>query len=141
LSADGVAPERVAFGGRVSRREYLERYRRIDIGLDTFPFTGATTSLDAMWMGVPVMTLTGGTSLHRAGTCLAINLGLPELVASSEAEFVAKAVALASDLPHLAQLRAELRTHLEASPLGDAPRFARHLEAAFRTAWRRYCDG
>ncbi|HEX7509017.1 MAG TPA: tetratricopeptide repeat protein [Polyangia bacterium] len=140
LAAHGVEPERVEFGRRVSRRAYLERYRRIDIGLDTFPFTGATTSLDALWMGVPVVTLTGGTSLHRAGTCLAMNLGLPELVASSEHEFVAKAVALASDVAHIAQLRAELRPRLEASPLGDAPRFARHLEAAFRTVWRRYCD-
>ena len=141
LSAEGVEPERVEFGRRVSRREYLGRYQRIDIGLDTFPFTGATTSLDALWMGVPVVTLTGGTSLHRAGTCLAMNLGLPELVASSEPELVAKAVALAGDLPRLAQLRAELRPRLEASPLADAPRFARHLEAAFRTAWRRYCAG
>jgi predicted O-linked N-acetylglucosamine transferase (SPINDLY family) len=129
----------VEFAGRVSRRNYLERYQRIDIGLDTFPFTGATTSLDALWMGVPVVTLTGGTSLHRAGTCLAMNLGLPELATSSEHEFVAKAVALAGDLPRLAQLRAELRPRLEASPLGDAPRFARQLETAFRTAWRRYC--
>ena len=141
LAAEGVEPERVEFGRRVSRREYLERYQRIDIGFDTFPFTGATTSLDALWMGVPVVTLTGGTSLHRAGTCLAMNLGLPELVASSEHEFVAKATALADNLPRLARLRAELRPRLEASPLGDAPRFAQKLEAAFRTAWRRYCDG
>ncbi len=141
LAADGVEPNRVEFGKRVSRREYLERYRRIDIGLDTFPFTGATTSLDALWMGVPVVTLTGSTSLHRAGTCLAMNLGLPDLVASSEDELLAEAVALAYDLPRLTQLRAELRPRLEASPLGDAPRFARHLEAAFRTAWRRYCTG
>ena len=141
LAAAGVEPDRVEFGRRVSRREYLERYQRIDIGLDTFPFTGATTSLDAMWMGVPVVTLTGGTSLHRAGTCLAMNLGLPELVANSEDDFVAKAIALAGDLPRLAQLRAELRPRLEASPLGDAPRFARQLEAAFRTAWRQYCTG
>jgi len=141
LAAEGVEPERVEFGRRVSRRDYLERYQRIDIGLDTFPFTGATTSLDAFWMGVPVVTLTGGTSLHRAGKCLAMNLGLPELVANSESEFVAKAIALAGDLPRLAQLRADLRPRLAASPLADAPRFARNLEAAFRTTWRRYCDG
>jgi protein O-GlcNAc transferase len=139
LAAAGISSERVELGGRVSRRAYLERYQRIDIALDTFPFTGATTSLDALWMGVPVVTLTGGTSLHRAGTCLAMNLGLPELIASSEDDFVAKAVALASNLPRLATLRAELRTRLEASPLGDAPRFARNLEAAFRTAWQHYC--
>ena len=139
LAVAGVERQRVEFGGRVPRRAYLERYQRIDIGLDTFPFTGATTSLDASWMGVPVLTLTGGTSLHRAGACLAMNLGLPELVAKTEDEFVAKAVALADDLPRLAGLRATLRSRLEASPLGDAPRFARNLEAAFRTAWRRHC--
>lgn len=141
LSEAGVAPERVEFAGRVSRRAYLERYHRIDIGLDTFPFTGATTSLDALWMGVPVLTMTGGTSLHRAGVCLAMNLGLPELVASSEDDFVAKAIAMAHDLPGLARLRAELRPRLQASPLTDAPRFARHLESAFRSAWQRYCRG
>jgi len=139
LTATGLDAERVEPVGRVARRAYLERYQRVDIGLDTFPFTGATTSLDALWMGVPVVTLTGGTSLHRAGTCLAMNLGLPELVASSEDDFIGKAGALAADLGRLARLRAELRSRLETSPLGDAPRFARHLEAAFRTAWRRYC--
>jgi protein O-GlcNAc transferase len=139
LGEAGVLPERVDFGARVPRRAYLERYQRIDIGLDTFPFTGATTSLDALWMGVPVVTLTGATSLHRAGACLAMNLGLPDLVASSEADYVAKAIELARDLPRLAQLRATLRERLEASPLGDAPRFARHMEAAFRSVWRRYC--
>jgi protein O-GlcNAc transferase len=139
LEAAGVAAERVDFGGRVSRREYLERYHRIDVAFDTFPFAGATTSLDAAWMGVPVLTLAGPAAHQRAGVCIATNLGLPELVATSEDDFVAKAVALAGNLADLSRLRADLRSRLEASPLGDAPRFARHLEAAFRTAWRRYC--
>lgn len=141
LAQSGIDAGRIEFGDRVSRPEYLRRYQRIDIALDTFPFNGATTTLDALWMGVPVVTLTGGTAVHRAGTSIAMNLGLPELVATTEDEFVARAVALARDLERLSQLRSELRARLEASPLGDAARFARHLEAAFRTAWRRYCDG
>jgi protein O-GlcNAc transferase len=139
LEAAGIDPERVDFGGRVSRREYLERYHRIDLALDTFPFGGGTTSLDAVWMGVPVVTLAGGPTLQRAGTGIFENLGLPELVAESEDDFVRKSAELAQDLERLSRLRGELRSRLAASPLGDAPRFARHLEALYRSAWRRYC--
>ncbi len=141
FAAQGISAERLDLGPRVSRREYLERYRRIDVGLDTWPFNGATTTLDATWMGVPVVTLSGAAVLQRAGACIAGNLGLPQLVARSEEEFVEKVVALASDLKNLKRLRSELRSRLEASPLGDAPRFARHLELAYREAWRRYCSG
>lgn len=140
LGEAGVDADRIEFGGRVSRRAYLERYQRIDIGLDTFPFAGATTTLDAAWMGVPVVTLTGATSLQRAGACIAMNLGLPELVAASEDDWVDKTLDLAGDLERLSRLRAELRARLAASPLTDQPRFARTLEVAYRTAWRRYCE-
>jgi predicted O-linked N-acetylglucosamine transferase (SPINDLY family) len=119
--------------------EYLRRYQNIDIGLDTFPFNGATTTLDAVWMGVPVVTLRGAVALQRAGTCIAQNLGLPELVADSEDAYVEKAVALALDLERLTTLRGELRARLECSPLGNAPRFVAHLEAAYREVWQRYC--
>lgn len=139
FAREGVQPERLEFGGRVSRLDYLCRYRNIDIGLDTFPFNGATTTLDAAWMGVPVVTLRGAVAVQRAGACIAQNLGLPELVADSEDAYLEKAAALARDLPRLSELRGQLRSRLEASPLGDAPRFARNLEAAYREAWRRYC--
>jgi protein O-GlcNAc transferase len=139
LAEAGVSADRVDFLARSSRREYLERYRSIDIGLDTFPFAGGTTTLDAAWMGVPVVTLSGDTALQRAGLCIAMNLGLPELVACSEDEFVAKAAALAADTQRLAHLRAELRNRLQTSLLMDAPRFARSLESGYRSAWRRYC--
>jgi protein O-GlcNAc transferase len=140
LAAGGVGPERVEFGGRVSRRAYLERHHRIDVALDTFPLAGGTTSLDAFFMGVPVVKLTSATTtLQRAGACIAHNLGLPELVAETEAEFVARAAALAGDRTRLSRLRGELRARLAASPFGDAERFARNLEAAYRTAWQRYC--
>jgi len=139
FAREGIQPNRIEFGGRVSRFEYLQRYQRIDIGLDTFPFNGATATLDAAWMGVPVVTLSGDSALQRAGACIATNLGLPDLVANTEDAFVEKAVALARDLDRLGKLRAGLRHKLETSPLGDVPRFTRHLEAAYREAWVRYC--
>jgi predicted O-linked N-acetylglucosamine transferase (SPINDLY family) len=91
-------------------------------------------------MGVPVVTLTGRTTLQRAGSSIAHNLGLPELVTSTKDAFVAKAAAMARDLDRLSALRASLRAKLEASAFGDYPRFARNLEAAYRTAWRRWCE-
>ena len=135
FAAAGIATDRVDFTGRVGRREYLEQYNRIDVALDTFPFAGGTTSLDGIWMGVPTITLSGGTALHRAGVSIAMNLGLPELVAGSPDQYVVAATELTGDLGRLSLLRAQLRSRLEASPLGDAPRFARHLEAAYRTVW------
>jgi len=139
FAGEGVQPERIQFGDRVSRAEYLQRYQNIDIGLDTFPFNGATTTLDAVWMGVPVVTLRGPSSLQRAGSCIAQNLGLPELIADTEDAFVENAVALARDFDRLSILRAGLRSRLATSPLGNAPHFVAHLEAAFRDVWRRYC--
>jgi protein O-GlcNAc transferase len=137
FAAGGVDGDRLDFTGRIAHAEYLALYDKIDIGLDTFPFAGGTTTLDAAWMGVPVVTLSGGTALQRGGVSIAMNLGLPELVAGSPDEFVAAAARLAGDPGRLGGLRSHLRAHLAASPLGDVPRFARHLEAAFRIAWRR----
>ncbi|HWP08504.1 MAG TPA: hypothetical protein VNN72_22330 [Polyangiaceae bacterium] len=135
----GVHHERIEFVGRCARLDYLARYREIDIGLDTFPYNAQTTSLDALWMGVPTVTLVGETVVGRAGVSLAMNLGLPELIATTEEEYVRTAKALASDLEHLSGLRCTLRARLQQSPLMDAPRFARHLEAAYRSVWRRFC--
>ena len=139
FAREGIEAHRIEFGERAPRLDYLRRYQRIDIGLDTFPFNGATTTLDAAWMGVPVVTLSGASPLQRAGESIMTNLGLPELVASSEDAFVAKAVALAGDLNRLSELRAGLRRRLATSALGNAPVYARHIETAYRTAWRRYC--
>jgi protein O-GlcNAc transferase len=139
FAEEGVEGDRLDFANRTSRQRYLERYQHIDIGLDSFPYAGATTTLDAAWMGVPVVTLTGPRALQRAGACVALNLSLPELVAPDEDAFVQKAATLARDLSRLSELRAGLRFRLESSPLGDEPRFVRNLEAAYRTAWRTYC--
>ncbi len=139
LAKAGVARERVAFVGMQTRSDYLATYHRIDVCLDCVPYNGHTTSLDAFWMGVPVVTLVGPTIVGRAGLSQAKNLGLDELVATDAEQFVAIAAGLAGDLPRLAGLRQQLRGRLQRSPLMDSPRFTRALEAAFREAWRRHC--
>lgn len=136
----GIAPDRLELVPFRRRGEYMTTYRSADIALDTFPYNGHTTSLDALWMGVPVVTLVGQTAAGRAGLCFAMNLGLPELVARTEDEYVEIAARLAGDLDRLAELRATLPSRMEKSPLMDAPRFARAMEAAFRTAWHRWCS-
>ncbi|HLK41240.1 MAG TPA: tetratricopeptide repeat protein [Polyangiaceae bacterium] len=135
----GIDRARVTFVPYQPHQAYLATYRSIDVCLDTFPYNGHTTSLDASWMGVPVVTLVGSTVVGRAGLSLAANLGLPGLVARSPEEFVAIAVGLSADLDRLAVLRAGLRPRMESSPLMDAPRFARNLEAAYRSLWRSWC--
>jgi predicted O-linked N-acetylglucosamine transferase (SPINDLY family) len=92
-------------------------------------------------MGVPVLTLPGEMPASRAGLSLLSTVGLGELVASSERDYVRMAVELAENLPRLAELRATLRTRMQASPLMDAPRFARNVEAAYRRMWRAWCTG
>jgi predicted O-linked N-acetylglucosamine transferase (SPINDLY family) len=140
LERAGVDPGRVEFLDRHLREEYLAQYHRIDVCLDSVPYNGHTTSLDAFWMGVPVVTLVGRTVVGRAGLCQAMNLGLPELVATTPDEYVARAVDLTRDLNRLGELRAGMRDRMTRSPLMDAPRFARNIESAYRTAWRRWCE-
>jgi predicted O-linked N-acetylglucosamine transferase (SPINDLY family) len=140
FAANGVDPGRLEFTEWRSHAEYLALYRDIDVALDPTPFCGGTTSLEALWMGVPVVTLVGSTVVGRGGLSLAQNVELPELVARSADEYVAIASGLARDLDRLATLRAGLRARLEASPLMDARGFTRALEAAFRGMWRSWCE-
>jgi predicted O-linked N-acetylglucosamine transferase (SPINDLY family) len=142
LEHGGITPERITFvSRRPSRRHYLEFYHLIDIGLDTAPYNGHTTSLDSYWMGVPVVTLAGPTIVGRAGVSQLQNLNLRELIAKTPEEFVSIVAELAGDMPRLAHLRSTLRQRLQASPLMDSRRFARNVEAAFRDMWRRWCGG
>jgi len=137
FEAQGIERGRVRFVEYQSRQLYLATYRSIDIGLDTVPYNGHTTSLDALWMGVPLVTLVGSTVVGRAGLCHAMNLGLPELVARTPEQFVSIAAGLAEDIDRLSSLRAGLRARMERSPLMDGARFARNMEAAYRSVWRR----
>jgi len=136
---EAVAPDRIEFVAKQPRAAYLRTYHRIDIALDTFPYNGHTTSLDALWMGVPVITLVGKTVVGRAGLSQLSNLRLPELIAQTRDQYVQIAAGLAGDLPRLAELRSGLRPRMRSSPLMDAGRFARAMEGAYRTMWRNWC--
>jgi protein O-GlcNAc transferase len=138
----GVEEKRVDFFVNQPHQEYLRLYHRIDLGLDTFPYNGHTTSLDALWMGVPVISWAGRTAVSRAGYSQASNLGLTaEFVAEDADKFVELAVKWANDLPRLAELRASLRDRLRRSPLTDAVGFARGIENAYRQVWSEWCEG
>jgi predicted O-linked N-acetylglucosamine transferase (SPINDLY family) len=135
----GIAGERLAFVVRRPRLDYLKLHHRLDIALDPFPANGHTTTLDALWMGVPVVTLAGRTAISRGAKSILYNLGLTELVAHTPEEYVGIATDLAKDLPRLQFLRHQSRERMQQSALMDAPRFARNMESAYRTMWRRWC--
>jgi len=139
LAGEGLVAERIEFVAARPRQDYLKLYHRLDVMLDTFPYCGHTTSLDALWMGVPVVSMAGETAVSRGGLSILNNLGLPELVTFEENEFVRIATDLAHDLPRLADLRATLRARMESSVLMDAPRFARQIEDAYRAMFREWC--
>jgi protein O-GlcNAc transferase len=137
----GITGDRVSLVGRADRCAYLERYHGLDLSLDPFPYNGHTSTLDSLWMGVPVVTLAGRTAVGRGGVSILSNVGLPELIARTPEEYVAIAVELAGDLSRLRALRAGLRARMEASPLRDGRQFAAGIEAAFRGMWERWCQG
>jgi predicted O-linked N-acetylglucosamine transferase (SPINDLY family) len=136
-----VGADRVEFVDRQPRMKYLELYHRIDIGLDTFPYNGHTTSIDGLCMGVPTVSLAGQTAVSRAGFSQTSNLGLAsELVATDAAQFTRLAVELAGSLPRVRELRATLRQQMQDSPLMNPKAMAQSLEAAYRELWQRWCD-
>jgi predicted O-linked N-acetylglucosamine transferase (SPINDLY family) len=136
----GIDSSRLQFVERSGRGPYLLHYHKIDIGLDTLPYNGHTTSLDSLWMGVPVVTLLGNTVAGRAGWSQLCNLDLKELAATTPDQFVEIAVTLAHDLTRLGELRASLRDRMVHSPLTDTKRFARSIEAAYRQVWQQWCS-
>jgi len=140
LAQRGIAAQRVAFDAGRPLDEYLQLYQQIDVALDPFPYGGGTTTCDALWMGCPVVSLAGPTAVGRGGVSILSNIGLAELVAQDVEQYVRIAVECARDLPRLSYLRETLRPRMQQSPLMDAPRFARHVEAAYRDMWRRWCS-
>ena len=131
---------RIEFAESCPREEYLRLYDQIDIALDPLPYNGITTTCDALWMGVPVVSLAGNTAAGRAGLGLLSTAGLPELATGSEEEFTGICSSLAHDLPRLGVLRSTIRRRLLASPLSDFPGFARNMESAYRSMWRKWCE-
>ena len=120
-------------GDDASHVEHMNRYNSIDIALDPFPYNGTTTTLDALWMGVPVITLEGASHVGRVGVSQMSNLGLQEMIARNQNEYVDLAVSLANDLPRIAALRAGMRQRMLASPLMNVARFTNNLERAYES--------
>jgi protein O-GlcNAc transferase len=137
---NGIAGDRVEFVGRVPWISFMQSFSRIDIALDPFPYNGGITTCDTLIMGVPVVTLSGRTSVGRGGRSILSNVGLPELIAQTPDDYVNIAAELAADAPRRAELRRTLRDRMKSSPLMDAPGFARDIESAFRQMWRTWCN-
>lgn len=141
----GIDAERIQFADYLSsspdlsQGSLLGRYHEIDVALDTFPYGGMTTTLDALWMGVPVISLVGGRNLGRAGLSLLSNVGLARFAVGTTAEYVDAAVRLARDPAALAELRGSLRERMRSSPLLDAAGHTRKVEQAFRDMWVDWC--
>lgn len=140
MASRGVAAERIVFSGASSRKDYLATYHRIDLMLDTTPFSGGTTTAEALWMGVPVVTLRGPTWAGRICESILSAVGLADWVAATAEEYVEIATRLAADTEGLTTLRLGLRARVEASPFCDATRFTRNLEDAYRTMWGHWHD-
>jgi hypothetical protein len=136
-AAQEAAAERLELNGPTPQAEFLEQYNRVDLALDPFPYSGCTTTCEALWMGVPVVTCPGETFAGRQSLTYLANVGLSDLAATDPRRSVEIAVALAGDLERLAALRAGLRERLARSPLCDGPRFADN--PLLRTVWQKRC--
>ncbi|HZD92109.1 MAG TPA: tetratricopeptide repeat protein, partial [Pseudolabrys sp.] len=140
LTARGIEAERVELiGWTGTSAHHLSLYARVDVALDPFPYNGTTTTCEALWMGVPVVTLRGDRHAGRVGASLLTRIGAAEWIAESAADYVARAAQLAADRQQLGALRHGLRARVAASPLCDRAAFAGNVEAAYRQMWQAWC--
>ena len=137
----GILRDRIQLVTRMVRPQYFEAYGEIDVALDPFPYNGGVTTGDALWMGVPVLTVAGENYASRQGVMQMLALGLPEFVAESPEALIPLGKMWMTKRPELARLRETMRERLRTSPLGDAPRYVRNLEASLRAEWARRCPG
>ena len=138
----GITEERIVMSGSIESLEgHLSAYAHVDVALDSFPYHGTTTTFEALWMGVPVVTLTGPAHVSRVGASILSHAGLDSCIASTPGDYVAHAASWAGRAGELVLLRQQLRHRLSASPLMDEPGFTRRMESAFREMWRRWCAG
>ena len=138
FNIQGVKSERITLEEPEKREKYFAAYNQIDIALDPFPFTGGTTSVECLWMGVPVLTLAGDSLVSRQGVGILMNIGLPDWIADNKKEYIAKSILFASDLEKLATLRSGLRRQIITSPLFDAQSFAQDFEKSLWEMWDQY---
>jgi len=137
---EGVDPQRIRLKGRLPVVEHLKLYHQVDVALDTFPFHGTTTTCEALWMGVPVLSLLGQHHVSRVALSLLSRLGLEIFTASSETELVDKAVSFAGQPEMLAQIHQGLRGTMAGSPLCDKQAYARSVEQAYQQMWHEFQD-
>lgn len=139
-AAHGIEPERLMLEGRSPDREaHFRAYQRMDIALDPFPYPGITSTMDALWMGVPVLSLKGDRFINHQGETILENVGLGEWVAADAQDFLDKAAAFASDIEALSELRGRMREQVTCSRLCDAVQFARNIENVLVEIWKRRC--
>ena len=136
---DGIEGARLLFAGQSPAETYLADFASIDIALDPFPYNGGSTTLDALWMGVPVVTLAGRLAVQRDGASILSAAGLAGFVAQTPEQYLKIALFLAAVIPHKPDLRSELRHALAASPLMDEASLVRDVENAYRDMWRAWC--
>jgi len=141
FAGEGIARDRIEFRGPTGLADMMQEYGDADIALDPTPYNGGPPPLQALWMGVPVITLAGGNFVSRMGASFLQTLGRPEWVAADEDDYVARAVALAGSVASLRSRRAELRAALLASPLCDIASYTRHFENLLRRMWDSHCSG
>lgn len=139
--ARGVDPARIVWAERFGHANHLERHRHADLFLDTFHYNAHTTCSDALWAGLPVLTLAGTTLASRVGASLLHAIGMPELITHTVEEYESAPRRLAASPAEVAQLRQRLQSNRGTAPLFDAPRFAKNIEAAYQAMWERLCDG
>ena len=141
LAAHGIERQRLSWHLRTSPQGHFESFAGIDAALDAFPYNGATTTCDALLMGVPVLTVAGSRSLSRGGVSLLGSIGMNDWIAATEEQLAPLAQRQLAQVDAIARLRAELPQRMRASVLMDAPRFTRNLESQYHSAWRRWCEG
>lgn len=136
----GVSTEQLVLQPRMSFEDYLKLHQQIDLALDPFPYNGGTTTLHSLWMGVPVITLAGEKMISRCGVAILSRVGLEECITNSDEEYLQCAIQFAENLPGLNLIRQSLRERMSTANC-DPQNVTRHLEAAYRKAWRDWCQG
>jgi predicted O-linked N-acetylglucosamine transferase (SPINDLY family) len=139
--ARGIDKDRLIFAGRLETSEHLARHALADLFLDTFPYNAHTTASDALWAGLPVLTLIGQSFAARVAASLLNAIDLPELITHSQAEYESLAIELATDPDKLAQIKQKLEMNRLTKPLFDTPRYTKHIEAAYTLMYERYHSG
>lgn len=140
FAEEKIAADRLDFHAHTNTAAYLKLHELVDICLDTSPYSGGTTNLYALWMGVPTLTLAGPTLASRNGASILSHVGLDDFIALDEADFVARGLRIAADVPYLAVLRTQARTRMTNAAIGQPALIAAGLENALRTAWQRWCN-